>query len=65
VPRYASSTAARPADGVEHHRIEGTKVAITTPAKTVADCFTFRNRIGTDVAIEGLREFVQRSSPPA
>lgn len=48
------------ADGVEHHRIEGTKVAITTPAKTVADCFKFRNRIGTDVAIEALREFVQR-----
>ena len=53
---------ARPhlADGVEHHRIEGTKVAITTPAKTVADCFKFRNRIGTDVAIEALKEFVQR-----
>ncbi len=53
---------ARPhlADGVEHHRIEGTKVAVTTPAKTVADCFKFRNRIGTDVAIEALREFVQR-----
>lgn len=53
---------ARPhlADGVEYHRIEGTKVAVTTPAKTVADCFKFRNRIGTDVAIEALREFVQR-----
>jgi len=42
--------------GVEQHRIEGTTVSIFSPAKTVADCFKFRNQIGLDVAIEALRE---------
>ena len=40
--------------GVEEHRIEGVKVAIYSPAKTVADCFKFRNKIGLDVALEAL-----------
>jgi hypothetical protein len=29
---------------------------VYTPAKTVADCFKFRNKIGTDIALEALRE---------
>ena len=36
--------------------IEGVTVKITNPAKTVADCFKFRNKIGLDVALEALRE---------
>jgi predicted transcriptional regulator of viral defense system len=48
-------------DGVEEHLIDGTKVRMTNPAKTVADCFKFRNSIGTDVAIEALREFLRQS----
>ena len=48
-------------DGVEEHVIDGTKVRMTNPAKTVADCFKFRNSIGTDVAIEALREFLRQS----
>ena len=32
-------------------------VRLTSPAKTVADCFKYRNKIGLDVAIEALREF--------
>ena len=40
------------------HNIEGVKVRIYNPAKTVADCFKFRNKIGIDVAIEALRECV-------
>lgn len=48
-------------DGVEEHVIDGTKVRMTSPAKTVADCFKFRNSIGTDVAIEALREFLRQS----
>jgi hypothetical protein len=32
------------------------RVPIFEPAKTVADCFKFRNKIGTDVAIEALRD---------
>jgi len=42
--------------GVEIHRIDGVPVKITCPAKTVADCFKYRNKIGLDVALEALRE---------
>lgn len=41
--------------GVEEHIIEGVKVRVYNPAKTVADCFKYRNKIGLDVAIEALR----------
>lgn len=42
--------------GIELHMLDGVQVRITTPAKTVADCFKYRNKIGLDVAIEALRE---------
>jgi predicted transcriptional regulator of viral defense system len=42
--------------GVEEHRVEGVIVPVFTPAKTVADCFKYRNKIGLDVPIEALRE---------
>jgi predicted transcriptional regulator of viral defense system len=42
--------------GVEHHQLGGTDVAITTPARTVADCFKHRNKLGIDVCVEALRE---------
>lgn len=42
--------------GVETHRIDGAEVHVTCVAKTVADCFKFRNKIGLDVALEALRE---------
>jgi predicted transcriptional regulator of viral defense system len=41
--------------GIETRKIEGVPVRIYVPAKTVADCFRFRNRLGLDVAIEALR----------
>jgi len=44
------------ADGVETRKVEGTPVRVTSVAKTVADCFKFRNKIGLDVALEALRE---------
>jgi len=43
-------------DGVEEHLIYGVPVRITSIARTVADCFKFRNKIGLDVALEALRE---------
>jgi len=43
-------------NGVREHRIEGVNVRISSPAKTVADCFRYRNKIGLDVALEALRE---------
>jgi predicted transcriptional regulator of viral defense system len=41
---------------VEEHRIEGVSVRVYGAAKTVADCFKFRNKVGTDVALESLRD---------
>lgn len=42
--------------GVEEHRVEGVMVRVFGPAKTVADCFKYRNKIGVDVALEALRD---------
>lgn len=44
--------------GVETHVVEGVEVRITSRAKTVADCFKYRNKIGIDVAVEALREYL-------
>jgi hypothetical protein len=41
---------------VKEHKLSGAVLRIFTPAKTVADCFKFRNKIGLDVAIEALKE---------
>jgi predicted transcriptional regulator of viral defense system len=43
-------------EGVEHHRINGLTIRVYEMAKTVADCFKFRNRLGLDVALEALRD---------
>ena len=43
-------------EGVESHIIDGIPVAIYQPAKTVADCFKYRNKIGLDVALEALKD---------
>jgi predicted transcriptional regulator of viral defense system len=42
--------------GVEIHTVEGVQVRLTSVARTVADCFKFRNKIGLDVALEALRD---------
>jgi predicted transcriptional regulator of viral defense system len=46
--------------GLREHKIGGTMVRVFSPAKTVADCFKFRNKIGLDVALEALRESRRR-----
>lgn len=43
--------------GVDEHKVEGVPVRVTSPAKTVADCFKYRNKIGLDVAVEALRDY--------
>ncbi len=48
-------------EGVEHHEIDGVDVKIFGPAKTVADCFKFRNRTGLDTALEGLRAYLEKA----
>ena len=44
-------------EGVEEHLVEGVSVRVYALAKTVADCFKYRNKIGLEVALEALREF--------
>jgi len=43
-------------EGVEEHRLSGEAIRITTPARTVADCFKHRSKLGIDVCVEALRE---------
>ena len=43
-------------EGIEEHQIDGVTVRVTNVARTVADCFKFRNKIGLDVAMEALQE---------
>lgn len=42
--------------GIEYRQIDGVKVPIYNAAKTIVDCFKYRNKIGLDVAIEALKE---------
>lgn len=46
-------------EGIETYQIEGVPVQIFNPAKTVADCFKYRNKIGLDVALEALKECIR------
>jgi predicted transcriptional regulator of viral defense system len=39
--------------------MDGVEVKVTNVAKTIADCFKFRNKIGLDLALEALKEAVQ------
>jgi predicted transcriptional regulator of viral defense system len=43
--------------GIEEHDIDGVGVRITSAARTVVDCFKFRNKIGVDVAVEALKDY--------
>jgi len=47
-------------EGTEHHRIEGVDVRIYSAAKTVADCFKYRHKVGVDIAVEALRDAWQK-----
>ncbi len=47
-------------EGVERHPIETIEVPVYNPAKTIVDCFRYRNKIGLDLALEGLREGLRR-----
>ena len=46
--------------GIETHVVEGVRIRIYGVAKTVADCFKFRNKIGVDIAIEALRDCLEQ-----
>ena len=46
--------------GVERIKVAGRELRVYSAAKTVADCFKFRNKIGKDIAIEALRTYLRR-----
>lgn len=43
--------------GIEAHNVDGVRVRVTSPARTVVDCFRFRNKLGVDVAVEALKDY--------
>ena len=57
VARFSGSALS---EGIERRRIEGVEVRLYSAAKTVADCFKYRNKIGIDVAVEALRDYTRK-----
>ena len=45
-------------EGVETHNLDGVPVRIFSPAKTLADCFNCRNKIGAEIAVEALKDYL-------
>src|SRR5262249_20217088 len=45
--------------GVQTHTVLGVSIHLTSPARTVVDCFRYRNKLGLDVALEALRETIR------
>ena len=58
--RVARFSGAALTEGVEKHRAEGVSIRVYSAAKTVADCFKYRNKVGIDVAVEALRDFSRK-----
>ena len=54
--RHVRMSGAAFTDGIEHLVVDGVSVPVFNAAKTVADCFKYRNKIGLDVALEALRD---------
>ena len=46
--------------GIEEHIRDGVSVRIYSREKTVADCFKFRNKIGLDIAVEALKDYLRQ-----
>lgn len=49
-------------EGIETHQTPAGEVRVYSVAKTLVDCFRFRNKVGTDVAVEALREVIRHRS---
>lgn len=46
--------------GIQAKVVHGVTIHITSPARTVVDCFRYRRKIGLDVALEALRDVIQK-----
>lgn len=62
--RIARFSAASLKAGIELHNISGAELRVFSAAKTVADCFKYRNKIGVDVATEALRDYLRQRKGP-
>jgi predicted transcriptional regulator of viral defense system len=58
--RVVRSSKALLSEGVVEKRVGSHSIRLYNPARTVADCFRYRNKIGLDVAVEALRECVRK-----
>lgn len=58
--RVFRMSAASFAAGIERKVVDGVKLRIYSAEKTITDCFKYRNRIGTDVAVEALKAYMAR-----
>jgi predicted transcriptional regulator of viral defense system len=47
-------------EGIDERRVEGVVIRVYSAAKTVADCFKYRNKVGIDVAVEALRDYSRK-----
>jgi predicted transcriptional regulator of viral defense system len=57
--RFVRFSGSSMTDGVERYPVLPREILVTNPARTVVDCFRYRNKIGIDVAMEGLREGIR------
>jgi predicted transcriptional regulator of viral defense system len=46
--------------GIQTRIVDGVKLRLTTPAKTVADCFRFRRHVGLEVALAALDDYLEK-----
>lgn len=58
--QYVHFSAAAFHSGIEEHQMQGGVVRVYSIAKTIADCFKFRNRLGLDVALEALKDALEQ-----
>ena len=56
IVRFSGAALTEGTEGIEERVIDGVLVRVTNVARTVADCFKFRNEIGLDVALEAMQE---------
>ncbi|MGB8412323.1 MAG: type IV toxin-antitoxin system AbiEi family antitoxin domain-containing protein [Candidatus Binatus sp.] len=50
-------------EGIEAHGVDGIRLRVYSPEKTLADCFKYRNKLGLDVFLEALKLYLSRKRP--
>jgi predicted transcriptional regulator of viral defense system len=49
--------------GIQERTIDGVTIRIYDKEKTITDCFKYRKQIGSDIALEALKDYMRRPSP--